>query len=83
LVFEIVPLLAFPSSREFRAKLKTLKRLGLSVLAGVTGVEPAETRFGDECLTVWRHPYILKMAERERFELSGGINPHPLSRRAH
>jgi len=25
----------------------------------------------------------LKMAERERFELSGGINPHPLSRRAH
>jgi hypothetical protein len=83
LVFEIVPLLAFPSSREFRAKLKTLKRLGLSVLAGVTGVEPAETRFGDECLTVWRHPYILKMAERERFELSEAFPPQRFSKPPH
>ena len=36
--------------------------------AGVTGVEPAETRFGDECLTVWRHPYecATMIAEPER-----------------
>src|SRR5579863_8533477 len=44
--------------------------------AGVTGVEPAETHFGDECLTVWRHPY---KAERERFELSGAIRPTHLA----
>jgi hypothetical protein len=39
----------------------------------VTGVEPAETRFGDECLTVWRHPYILKKAERVGVEPTEGV----------
>lgn len=42
-----------------RAEMKKhLNVVCSGALAGVTGVEPAETRFGDECLTVWRHPYV-------------------------
>ena len=44
-------------------------------LAGVTGVEPAETRFGDERLTVWRHPYIFEIGGEGGSRTHGRLSP--------
>lgn len=58
---------------------------------GVTGVEPAESRFGDDRLNRWAPPLYniypcscrVMLAERERFELSEGLLPQRFSKPPH